>query len=165
MVERSQDFKHIVRVVNTDLDGNKTLKNSLRKIKGVSFVFANAVCKLANINSIKTTGDLTDVEVERIEDVLKNPLNHELPTWMLNRRKDMETGEDKHLLGTNLKWQIENDIKAMRKVKSYKGTRHAVGLPVRGQKTKSNFRKKKGKGSLGVQRKKKGQPTKPPKKK
>ena len=48
----------------------------------------------------------------------------------------------------------------MKKIRSYKGVRHTFGLPVRGQSTKSNFRKNKGKGSLGVQRKKIAAPPK-----
>ena len=161
MQNQSADFKHIVRVVNTDLDGKRQIKDSLRKIKGVGFVLANAVCKFSNIDERKITGNLSDTEVKRIENILQKPLDNKIPIWMLNRRKDMDSGEDLHLFGATLKWQLENDIKMMRKVKSYKGMRHAVGLTVRGQKTKSNFRKKKGKGkSLGVQRKKKGQPKK-----
>jgi len=52
----------------------------------------------------------------------------------------------------DLKFTKENDIKLLKKVKSYRGMRHALGLPVRGQRTKSNFRRNKGKASLGVKR-------------
>jgi small subunit ribosomal protein S13 len=70
---------------------------------------------------------------------------------MLNRRKDMETGEDRHLTTADLKFFNDNDIKMMKKMRSYKGIRHMEGLPVRGQKTKSKFRKNKGK-VMGVKR-------------
>ena len=46
----------------------------------------------------------------------------------------------------------DNDIKMLKKIKSYKGIRHSLGLPVRGQRTRSNFRKNKGK-VMGVKRK------------
>jgi len=72
---------------------------------------------------------------------------------MLNRRKDYETGEDKHLLSSDLAFTKDNDIKMLKKIKSYKGMRHAFGLPVRGQRTRSNFRRNKGK-VTGVQKKK-----------
>jgi small subunit ribosomal protein S13 len=52
-----------------------------------------------------------------------------------------------------LKFAKENDVKMMKKIKSYRGLRHQWSLPVRGQRTKSNFRRNKGKGSLGVKRK------------
>jgi small subunit ribosomal protein S13 len=72
---------------------------------------------------------------------------------MLNRRKDYETGEDIHLLSSDLAFTQDNDIKMMKKMKSYKGMRHARGLTVRGQKTRANFRRNKGK-VAGVQKKK-----------
>ena len=56
------------------------------------------------------------------------------------------------MTGTTLSFTQDNDIKMMKKIKSYKGVRHILGQPVRGQRTKSNFRKNKGK-VLGVKRK------------
>lgn len=147
-----KEFRHIVRVSNTDLDGSKPIKHSLRKINGVNFMFANALCTFANIDKQKITGTLAPAEINRLEEILKSPAKYGFPSWMLNRRNDLEEGSDKHLLGADLKWQLENDLKRMKRLKSYKGVRHMAGLPVRGQKTKSNFRDKKGK-SLGVQKK------------
>ena len=158
-----KNFRHIVRVANTDLDGSKQIHHALNKIKGVSFMFANAVCNLSNIDRNKKTGNLTIDEVNELTDMVKNPSKYGFPTWILNRRKDYVAGADKHLIGADLKWQVENDIKLMKMIRSYKGVRHMSRLPVRGQKTKNNFRKKTGKSSLGVQRKKKGAPAvKPP---
>ncbi|MDD5650977.1 MAG: 30S ribosomal protein S13, partial [Candidatus Nanoarchaeia archaeon] len=68
-----------------------------------------------------------------------------------NRRKDPETGEDQHVISTDLKMKKDFDIKMMRKMKSYKGMRHSFGLPVRGQRTRAHFRHGK---SLGVAKKK-----------
>jgi len=149
------DFQHFVRILNTDLEGAKTLKNSLRKIKGVGFMFANAVCALAGINENKITGELTDEEAKKLEEIIKNPSKSGIPIWMLNRRKDNETGENKHLLTSDLDFTKENDIKTLKKIKAYRGIRHMFNLPVRGQKTKSNFRPNKGKARLGVKRAKK----------
>ncbi len=53
----------------------------------------------------------------------------------------METGKDKHLTGNELKLQKEFDIRFLKKIKCYRGMRHAYGLPVRGQRTRGNFRK------------------------
>ncbi|MFC1753508.1 30S ribosomal protein S13 [Thermoproteota archaeon] len=141
MAEGQRDFKHIVRVANTDLDGSKKISHALLKIKGVGFVMSNALCMFAKVNGGKKAGVLSSDEVQRLEKVLKHPIASGIPIWMLNRRKDYETGEDIHLLGADLKYQKDNDIKILRKIKSYKGMRHSWGLPVRGQSTKSNFRK------------------------
>jgi small subunit ribosomal protein S13 len=68
---------------------------------------------------------------------------------MLNRQKDYESGENMHLLGPTIKFVQDNDVRRLKKIKAYKGMRHAAGLPVRGQRTRSNFRKNKGK-TVGV---------------
>ncbi len=153
--DAKKNFRHIVRVANTDLDGSKSISNALKKIKGVNFVFSNALCTFANMDKKRFTGQLSQDEVARLDAILADPLKYGFPIWMLNRRKDTETGADKHILGADLKWQIDNDTKIMKKIRTYRGVRHMSRLPVRGQKTKNNFRNKRGK-SLGVQRKGKG---------
>ena len=150
------EFRHIIRIANTDLLGEKSIGNALRKIKGVGVMYSNMACKIAGIDSTKKAGDLLDIEAKKLDEIIREPLKFGAPKWMINRRKDYETGEDKHLITSDLQFTKENDIKRMKKIKSYKGMRHAWGLPVRGQRTKSNFRRNKGKGSLGVSRKKVG---------
>lgn len=151
-----KDFKHLVRVANTDLDGSKPLIQAIQKIVGVGPIYANMVCKLSKLDKQSKTGELSDADVKKINDIVSNPNKYGAPSWLLNRRNDYETGEDKHLLTGDLKFQKENDCKRLQKTKSYRGLRLAWGLPVRGQKTKSNFRRSKsrGGGGLGVKRKK-----------
>ena len=151
--EQKSEFKHIVRIANTDLKGDKNTLYSLRKIRGVGFMFANMACSLSKVEGSKKVGELSAEEVSRLDSVIKDPKKFNVPKWILNRRKDYETGEDKHIILGDLKFTTDNDIKRLKKIKSYRGTRHASGLPVRGQRTKSNFRKNKGKVSLGVVKK------------
>ncbi len=153
--ERSKDFKHLVRVTNTDLKGQKKIGIALKSVKGVGFVLANAICGVAKIDKTKITGELTDAEIEKINKVIKTPSQYGIPSWMFNRRKDLETGLDKHLVTNELMFAKEQDIKLMRRIRCYKGVRHAWRLPVRGQRTRSNFRKNKGK-AMGVKRAKVG---------
>jgi small subunit ribosomal protein S13 len=134
------------------LQGNKNIGYALRNIKGVGFQLANAVCRIANIDALKKVGELSDEEIERLDKVVKSPLEFGMPIWMANRRKDYDDGKNKHIITTDLIFAKDNDIKRMKKIKSYRGVRHTFGLPVRGQKTRSNFRKSKGK-VLGVKRK------------
>jgi small subunit ribosomal protein S13 len=147
------DFRHIVRIVNTDIKGEKQVLMGLQKIKGVGFMFSNFICFSSKTNPTTVIGMLTEEQVKKLEDVLRNPAKYNCPDWMMNRRKDCETGQDMHLITTDWDLTIDNDIKRMKKIKSYKGVRHMLGQPVRGQRTKSNFRKNKGKVSLGVVRK------------
>lgn len=147
---QSKDFKHIVRIANTDLDGTKPLYYSLTKIKGVSFMFANLACYKTNIDKRKTTGELNENEIKKLDEFVLHP--HGIPAWIMNRRNDYETGEDKHLTSGDIDFTLDNDLKRLKMIRTYRGIRHMLGLPVRGQKTKSNFRKNKGK-VLGVKRK------------
>ncbi len=149
------DLKYIVRIANTDLDGKKPIGYTLTKIKGIGFMCARAVCTLAAVDPATKTGALSDEQTKKLNDISTSLHTAGLPAWMLNRRRDPVTGENTHLLTSNLKLTQENDIKMMKKIKSYCGMRHAAGLPVRGQRTKSNFRKNKGK-VMGVKRAKTG---------
>lgn len=148
-----ENFKYLVRIANTDLDGNKGISNALKKIKGVGFMFSNLICNIANVDKMFKSGYLKDEEVKKLDDVLNNPQKYDVPTWMLNRRKNYEDGKDYHSLTGDLSFAEENDVKRMKKIRSYRGVRHGLGLPVRGQRTKSNFRRNKGKASLGVKKK------------
>ena len=139
------EFKYIVRVGNTDLAGEKHLFLSLQKIKGIGTNFARVMCDLAGIDYLKKTGDLSDKEVEKLEAILKNPEKAGFPKRFLNRQKDFETGEDKHLFLADLDFEKDQDIKRHKKMKSYIGLRHQWRLPVRGQRTQANFRPNKGK--------------------
>lgn len=144
-----QKIKYLVRIANTDINGNKPIGYGLLNIRGVGFSYATMACNLAKINPMKKAGELTDKEVSIIESIITEPVKHEVPAWMFNRQKDYESGNDIHILGPTIKFIQDNDIRRLKKIKAYKGMRHAAGLPVRGQRTRSNFRKNKGK-TVGV---------------
>ncbi|MGE0792622.1 MAG: 30S ribosomal protein S13 [Candidatus Woesearchaeota archaeon] len=146
------EFRHIVRVMNTDIKGEKQLYLALQKIKGVGDMFAQATCKLAGLDVSMKAGDLTDKDVEKLEKVLKNPISAGMPNYFLNRQKDYETGEDMHIYLADLDFIKDGDIKRQKMIKSNKGLRHQWRLPVRGQRTRSNFRPNKGK-STAVKKK------------
>jgi len=128
----------LIRILSKDLPGDKKIYSGLTHIKGISWVFSNAVCKKLNINKNKRIEELSKQEIEKIEEFIKHP---DVPSYLKNRRRDLDTGKDRHLHGADLDLQKEFDIKKLKKIKSYKGSRHAAGLPVRGQRTKSHFRK------------------------
>ena len=135
-----QEFNHIVRIANADIDGNRQVLLGLQKIKGVSFMIANAFCVVTKVDKTKKIGYLTPDEISKLDTIAKSKKQDKLPTWLLNRRKDYETGEDLHYFGADLTFLKETDLRREKKIKSYKGIRHMHGLPVRGQRTRSNFR-------------------------
>ena len=138
--QNKDDFKYFVRIANTDLDGNKQIGLALTKIKGVSFMFSNMACTFAQVDKTSKTGYLKDDQVKKLDEVITNPLKYNPPAWMLNRRKNYEDGKDIHIITGDLKFTNENDVKRLKKIRSYRGIRHGQGLPLRGQRTKANFR-------------------------
>ena len=95
--------------------------------------------------------DLDKKEIEQINNFLKNP---ELPEFLVNRRKDFKTGKDSHILTAELDITKEFDVRRLKKIRSYRGLRHALGQPTRGQRTRSHFRAKGKKRAIGVKKKK-----------
>lgn len=133
--------RYMIRVANTDLDGKKQIGIALCRIKGISRMMAHALCYVGGIDVRKKAGDVTEAEEAKLNDLVKSPQRAGVPVWMLNRRRDPESGEDMHLISSDVNYVRDNDIKFQRKLRTYKGQRHAVHLPVRGQRTKSHFRR------------------------
>ncbi|NIO22781.1 MAG: 30S ribosomal protein S13 [Candidatus Aenigmarchaeota archaeon] len=147
--EHKKEVKNIIRVGETNLDGSKSVEVGIRQVKGVSFAYAHAVVKAFGFEN-KTIGDLSESELKTLEKIMANPGEHKIPSWFFNRRKDPDSGNDKHLITSNLELTKRMDIDKMKKVKSYRGVRHMFDLPVRGQRTRGSFRKGK---VVGVARK------------
>ncbi len=148
-MEDKKADERLVRIFSKDIEGNKNLYVGLTKIKGVSWAISNAICKKMNLDKSKKIGTLTNKEAEEITKFMGN-MN--LPKNLINRRKDFETGEDRHVLGSDLELKKEFDIKRLKKIKSYRGLRHTLGQPTRGQKTKAHFRTNRRKGA-GIKKK------------
>lgn len=147
-----QKIKKIVRVIDKDVDGNVPVSHALTKATGIGFMYANAICFVLKLDKDRKIGTFSKAELEKIVDCAKNPEKYKIPVWLCNRRKDMDTGVDKHLVSSDLMLKKTFDIRFMRKIKSYKGVRHSIGSKkVRGQKTKSTGRKA---SAIGVRRKK-----------
>jgi small subunit ribosomal protein S13 len=146
----SREFRHILRIIDTDVDGTLKASYALTKIKGIGFNLANAILKKAGIDPDMRVGFLTEAEVEKIEEIIKEPSRYELPGWLFNRKKDLEAGKDMHLISADLVLRTKMDIERMKEIKSWRGYRHAYGLKVRGQRTKTTGRAGK---ALGVKKK------------
>jgi small subunit ribosomal protein S13 len=141
----------LVRVLGKDIRGDKKVAAGITGIKGISWAFSNAVCKCLELDGNKKIQELTKEELAKLEEFANHP---KIPGFLKNRQRDFEDGEDKHLLSVDLKLRNEFDVKRLRKIKSYKGSRHAAGLPVRGQRTRANFRKNRKKsGATGGKKK------------
>jgi len=154
------EINYIVRVAGKDLDGTKPVEYAIQGLKGVgpriAEVLGSKFIKEMKITRQKKLGELNTEEVARLEELILNPEKHGVPIWAMNRRKDIETGKDKHLIMNDLAFSLKKDFERMGEMKSYKGLRHISGLTVRGQKTKSRHRGKGG--TVGVSKKDAGKP-------
>ena len=143
----AQEYRHIVRIVGNDIPGERKILIGLTQIKGIGYNFATAITDTLKINTNSNIGNLTDANVQAIEKLITDPIGGNFPIWFLNRRKDIETGGDLHLLTSDIPFTLRNDIERERITASWRGYRHLSGLKVRGQRTRTSGRKG---GAVGV---------------
>ncbi|MFB6145830.1 MAG: 30S ribosomal protein S13 [Candidatus Nanohaloarchaea archaeon] len=134
------ETQEIVRIARTGVDGTKPIAKALQSLKGVGDMYAHAIAKNAEVEEGQRLGDLSEDKIDEIEELIKNPDQADIPVWLRNRRKERDTGENEHLIESDLELKEEFDIRRLKEIGSYRGWRHQIGLPVRGQKTKSSFR-------------------------
>lgn len=151
MAEENEELKHIVRILNADLNGHQPVQMALTGIKGMGRRNARLLTQKAELDPTETLGMLSDEAISKLRDIVESAQDH-LPVWMKNRRKDLLTGEDRHVMGTELMLTQREEMDIIRKTRSYRGIRHERGLRVRGQRTRSTGRKG---ATVGVSRKKK----------
>jgi small subunit ribosomal protein S13 len=137
--EEAEDFRYIVRVENTDLDGHQPVVVALTGIKGIGERIAGVVTDHVDAPRTQKIGNLDEEEIDSIQETISS-IDELLPGWMVNRRKDIRSGENHHLLHSNLDDKHREDLNRLKKIQSYRGVRHEQGKKVRGQRTKSNGR-------------------------
>jgi len=144
-----EDFSYIVRVADTDIDGTKALATALTTIKGVGKRTAIQLCEITGFDPSSLAGNLNPDQQEHLRTSIESYAEN-VPLWMLNRQRDLETGDELHLTGQEVGMTQSDDVSRLRAIKSYRGLRHASGNKVRGQRGRSNGRFGL---TLGVQRK------------
>ena len=112
----------MARISGVDLPREKRVEIGLTYIYGIGRTSSNRILKEANVNPDTRVRDLTDEEVARIRDVI----------------------DATQMVEGDLRREIAMNIKRLQEIGCYRGIRHRKGLPVRGQKTKTNARTRKG---------------------
>lgn len=152
---KQQKAAQIIRFAETNIDATKPVIAGIRNVRGISHVMANAIVSRMGMRGRKIN-ELGEAELAQVEKAVYNPESLGIPLWMVNRRKDWTDGTDRHLIASKLEFAVRNDINRMKKMRTYKGMRHSAGQPVRGQRTRSSFRK----GTIVGVTKKKEEPAK-----
>ena len=127
----------LIRIYGYDIPGSRNVYVGLIRIKGISWAISNAICLKLKIPHSKKIAELSKEDIKLIEQFLDTL---DVPDFLKNRRRDRETGGTSHFYGTDLDMKREFDIKRLKEIKSYRGIRHALKQPVRGQRTRSHFR-------------------------
>ena len=112
----------MARISGVDLPREKRVEIGLTYIYGIGRTSADQILKAADVNPDTRVGDLTDDEVRRLSDIINADYTVE----------------------GDLRREIAMNIKRLQEIGCYRGIRHRKGLPVRGQKTKTNARTRKG---------------------
>jgi small subunit ribosomal protein S13 len=145
-----QEYRYILRIMGTDVQGTLKTSYAVAEVKGLSSALSNAILRKAGVNPDLRVGYITESEISKIEDVIRDPVKYGIPGWMFNRRKDTDSGKDNHILSADLALKIKTDIDGAKEIRSWRGYRHAYSLKVRGQRTKTTGRAGK---ALGVKKK------------
>lgn len=140
MVIEKSEFKHILRILNTNVDGRHKVMFALTKIRGIGRRFANLVCKKADIDLNKRAGELSDEEIETVKAIIAAPRQFDIPDWFLNRQKSRLEGKQLHIVSNNVDQRLREDFERMKKIRLHRGLRHYWNLRVRGQHTKTTGR-------------------------
>ncbi|KAG5128059.1 hypothetical protein JHK82_028894 [Glycine max] len=146
----NEDFQHILRVLNTNVDGKQKIMFAMTSIKGIGRRFANIACKKADVDMNKRAGELTAAELDSVMTVVANPRQFKIPDWFLNRKKDYKDGKYSQVVSNALDMKLRDDLERLKKIRNHRGLRHYWGLRVRGQHTKTTGRRGK---TVGVSKK------------
>ena len=143
----STQYENLIRILGNDIPGERKTLIGLTQIRGIGYMFANSMLQILKINPDSRIGTLSAEQVSSIEKMIQDPKSQNFPTWFLNRQKDVETGDDMHLVTSDIAFNLRNDIEREKGVFSWRGYRHMYGLKVRGQRTRCTGRKG---GAVGV---------------
>jgi small subunit ribosomal protein S13 len=137
--EQADDFKYIVRIANSDLPGDKGVVFALTAIKGIGDRVAEVIINKTKLPRNEKIGNLSDEDIEKLEAFVLE-LSDQTPGWLMNKQNDIWTGEDVHILGSEMDMRKQEDINILKKIRCYRGIRHEKGQKVRGQRTKAHGR-------------------------
>ena len=143
----SSQYENLIRILGNDIPGEKKTLIGLTQVRGIGYMFANSILQILKVDPDSRIGTLSQENISSIEEMIQDPKSANFPTWFLNRQKDVETGDDLHLLTSDIAFNIRNDIEREKGVFSWRGYRHMYGLKVRGQRTRCTGRKG---GAVGV---------------
>ncbi len=139
-----REAQSIIRLAGRDINGMLPIRRALSQVKGlggnISYALAYAIENKLGIPESTKLSDLSEEQFAKVEDVIKDPLKYGIPSFLLNRRKDFETGKDTHTIGNDAVFNVRQDVNREISLRTWKGLRHQWGQKVRGQHSRSTGR-------------------------
>ncbi|KAG5567572.1 hypothetical protein RHGRI_002943 [Rhododendron griersonianum] len=112
----NEEFQHILRVQNTNVDGKQKIMFALTSIKGIGRRFSNIACKKADIDMNKRAGELSMQELDNLMTIVANPRQFKIPDWFLNRKKDYKDGKFSQVTSNALDMKLRDDLERLKKI-------------------------------------------------
>jgi small subunit ribosomal protein S13 len=138
--QKTPEFRNLLRIIGTSIEGHRKIAFGLSQIRGIGLRLAEAIVRVSGLDPNMRIGLLTEADEERLIDIIRDPVKHGIPKWMVNRQKDLRTGEYRHITGNDLVLITKMDVDRMKRTRSWKGIRHMYNLKVRGQRTRTTGR-------------------------
>ncbi|WP_457556743.1 30S ribosomal protein S13 [Candidatus Harpocratesius sp.] len=138
--QKTPEFQNLLRIIGTSIEGHRRLEFGLSKIRGIGRRLATAIIRVSGLDPNMRIGLLTEEQQEKLVEIIRDPVKYGIPKWMVNRQKDLRTGEYRHITGNDLELITKMDLDRMKRTRSWKGIRHMYGLKVRGQRTRTTGR-------------------------
>jgi small subunit ribosomal protein S13 len=139
-----KEVRGIVRLAGCDLKGSLPLRRAITSVKGIGInlgkVVSEIACQQLGMNDKTMIGELSEQEVDKLEHIMRNPTEFGVPVRMLNRQKDLFTGNNLHYISSDLVYIVRQDVDHEKDAYTWRGYRHTYGQKVRGQRTRSTGR-------------------------
>jgi small subunit ribosomal protein S13 len=142
--EEAEHFRGIVRIAGKDVKGEISLLRALRAVRGIGHTLAVsaslAIKRDLSIDPKGRVGDLTEAQIDSIDQLLFTLQDHGVPNYLMNRCSDFNTGVNRHVIMNDLLFETTQDLDREKKSYSWVGYRHTYGQKVRGQRTRNTGR-------------------------
>merc|ERR1711908_106432 len=145
------NFQHILRVSNTNVNGRDNVRIAMTKIRGIGRRYSDVCLKRAGIPDKTRAGEMAEDQINAFLTIVQNPRDFKIPDWFLNRQRDFKDGKTGQIISSQLDTKMRDDLERLKKIRNHRGLRHYWGLTVRGQHTKTTGRRGK---TMGVAKKK-----------
>jgi len=143
-VVEKENFRGIIRIAGKDMKGELPLRRALSRVRGIGHTLAVSASIVLqdelSLNPSLRIGELTEEQIEKIDHILNTLQDRKVAHYLLNRRGDVLSGKDRHVIMNDLIFENTQDVERDKKMYTWRGYRHSFSQKVRGQRTRNTGR-------------------------